>query len=235
MIGRYTRPEMGRIWELENKFAIWKEIEVLACEAQAELGQAGITREEAQTGSNTVIIFGICILLIYLILSALYESFLIPFAVILSVPCGLMGSFLLAKIMGLENNIYLQTGIIMLIGLLAKNAILIVEFALDRRRQGMSILWSAIAGSAARLRPILMTSLALVIGLLPMMFASGVGANGNSTIGTGAIGGMLIGMLTQIFIVPVLFVAFQSLQERFTPMEVEPEPEEIEAEIEKLV
>ena len=137
--------------------------------------------------------------------------------------------------MHVDNNIYLQIALIMLIGLLAKYAILIVEFALDRRRQGMSILWSAIAGSAARLRPILMTSLALVIGLLPMMFASGVGANGNSTIGTGAIGGMLIGMLTQIFIVPVLFVAFQSLQERFTPMEVEPEPEEIEAEIEKLV
>ena len=137
--------------------------------------------------------------------------------------------------LGLENNIYLQTGIIMLIGLLSKTAILITEYASDRRRAGMTLTQAAVSAAKVRLRPILMTSLALVIGLLPMMFASGVGANGNSTIGTGAIGGMLIGMLTQIFIVPVLFVAFQSLQERFTPMEVEPEPEEIEAEIEKLV
>lgn len=194
---------------------------------------SGMTREEANTGtSTTALIFVLCMVFVYLLLSAQYESYILPLAVLLSIPFGLAGSFIFAQFMGVDNNIYMQVGLIMLIGLLAKNAILIVEFAVDRRRQGMSILWSAIAGSAARLRPILMTSLALIIGLLPMMFASGVGANGNSTIGTSAIGGMLIGMLTQIFIVPVLFVAFQSLQERFTPMEVE--PADIDAEMEKL-
>ena len=194
---------------------------------------SGMTREEANTGtSTTALIFVLCMVFVYLLLSAQYESYILPLAVLLSIPFGLAGSFICAQFMGVDNNIYMQVGLIMLIGLLAKNAILIVEFAVDRRRQGMSILWSAIAGSAARLRPILMTSLAMVIGLLPMMFASGVGANGNSTIGTSAIGGMLIGMLTQIFIVPVLFVAFQSLQERFTPMEVE--SADIDAEMEKL-
>ena len=194
---------------------------------------SGMSREEANTGtSTTALIFVLCMVFVYLLLSAQYESYILPLAVLLSIPFGLAGSFIFAQFMGVDNNIYMQVGLIMLIGLLAKNAILIVEFAVDRRRQGMSILWSAIAGSAARLRPILMTSLAMVIGLLPMMFASGVGANGNSTIGTSAIGGMLIGMLTQIFIVPVLFVAFQSLQERFTPMEVE--PADIDAEMEKL-
>lgn len=194
---------------------------------------SGMTREEANTGtSTTALIFVLCMVFVYLLLSAQYESYILPLAVLLSIPFGLAGSFIFAQFMGVDNNIYMQVGLIMLIGLFAKNAILIVEFAVDRRRQGMSILWSAIAGSAARLRPILMTSLAMVIGLLPMMFASGVGANGNSTIGTSAIGGMLIGMLTQIFIVPVLFVAFQSLQERFTPMEVE--SADIDAEMEKL-
>lgn len=194
---------------------------------------SGMTREEANTGtSTTALIFVLCMVFVYLLLSAQYESYILPLAVLLSIPFGLAGSFIFAQFMGVDNNIYMQVGLIMLIGLLAKNAILIVEFAVDRRRQGMSILWSAIAGSAARLRPILMTSLAMVIGLLPMMFASGVGANGNSTIGTSAIGGMLIGMLTQIFIVPVLFVAFQSLQERFTPMEVK--SADIDAEMEKL-
>lgn len=194
---------------------------------------SGMTREEANTGtSTTALIFVLCMVFVYLLLSAQYESYILPLAVLLSIPFGLAGSFIFAQFMGVDNNIYMQVGLIMLIGLLAKNAILIVEFAVDRRRQGMSILWSAIAGSAARLRPILMTSLAMVIGLLPMMFASGVGANGNSTIGTSAIGGMLIGVLTQIFIVPVLFVAFQSLQERFTPMEVE--SADIDAEMEKL-
>lgn len=194
---------------------------------------SGMTREEANIGtSTTALIFVLCMVFVYLLLSAQYESYILPLAVLLSIPFGLAGSFIFAQFMGVDNNIYMQVGLIMLIGLLAKNAILIVEFAVDRRRQGMSILWSAIAGSAARLRPILMTSLAMVIGLLPMMFASGVGANGNSTIGTSAIGGMLIGMLTQIFIVPVLFVAFQSLQERFTPMEVE--SADIDAEMEKL-
>ena len=221
MIGRYTRPEMGRIWELENKFAIWKEIEVLACEAQAELGQAGITREEAQTGSNTVIIFGICILMIYLILSALYESFLVPFAVILSVPMGLMGSFLFAKFMGLENNIYLQTGLIMLIGLLAKTAILLTEYATQRRLSGMSLTSAALSAAKVRLRPILMTALTMIFGLLPLIVSNGVGANGNRSLGTGAVGGMLIGTLALLFIVPCLFITFQYLQEKLRPIQFE--------------
>ena len=205
MIGRYTRPEMGRIWELENKFAIWKEIEVLACEAQAELGLAGITREEAQTGSNTVIIFGICILLIYLILSALYESFLIPFAVILSVPCGLMGSFLLAKIMGLENNIYLQTGIIMLIGLVAKNGILIVEFANQKQDAGLNKREAIEQASLQRLRPILMTSASTILGLLPLTMASGEGAQGRIAMGIAVVGGMVVSTLLTLYIVPAIY------------------------------
>ena len=181
---------------------------------------AGMTREEGQTGSNsTAIIFGLCLLFVYLLLSAQYESYLLPFAVILSIPFGLMGSFIFAQIFGVTNNIYLQIALIMLIGLLAKNAILIVEFALERRRTGMSIVNAAIQGASARLRPILMTSLALIIGLLPMMFAHGVGANGNRALGVGSIGGMLIGMVLQIFIVPALFVIFQKIQEKFTPMQ----------------
>ncbi|MDE5708784.1 MAG: efflux RND transporter permease subunit, partial [Alistipes sp.] len=169
----------------------------------------GITREEAQTGSNTTIIFGICILLIYLILSALYESFIIPFAVILSVPCGLMGSFLFAKFMGLENNIYLQTGLIMLIGLLAKTAILLTEYAGDRRRAGMSLTQAAVSAAKVRLRPILMTVLTMVFGMIPLVLASGVGANGNSTLGTGVVGGMIVGTLALLFLVPTLFIVFQ--------------------------
>ena len=157
-------------------------------------------------------------LFVYLLLSAQYESYALPWAVIFSIPFGLMGSFAFAKMFGIDNNIYLQIGLIMLIGLLAKNAILIVEFALERRRTGMSITGAAIAGAAARLRPILMTSLALIIGLLPLMFASGVGANGNSSLGTGAVGGMLVGMILQIFIVPALFVIFQKIQEKISPI-----------------
>ncbi len=180
---------------------------------------SGMTREEGNSSSNaTAVIFGLCLLFVYLLLSAQYESYILPWAVILSIPFGLMGSFAFAKMFGISNNIYLQIALIMLIGLLAKNAILIVEFALERRRTGMSIINAAIAGAAARLRPILMTSLALIIGLLPMMFANGVGANGNRALGTGSVGGMLIGMILQIFIVPALFVAFQLIQEKFTPM-----------------
>lgn len=180
---------------------------------------AGMTREEETTSaSSTAIVFGLCLLFVYLLLSAQYESYILPWAVILSIPFGLMGAFIFAKIFGIENNIYLQIALIMLIGLLAKNAILIVEFALDRRKTGMSIVGAAIAGAAARLRPILMTSLAMVVGLLPLMFASGVGANGNSSLGTGAVGGMFIGMILQVLIVPALFVAFQKLQEKFSPM-----------------
>lgn len=181
---------------------------------------AGMTREEAGSGAGnaTAMIFGLCLLFVYLLLSAQYESYLLPFAVIFSIPFGLMGAFIFADIFSISNNIYLQIALIMLIGLLAKNAILIVEFALERRMTGMSIVNAAIAGAAARLRPILMTSLAMVIGLLPMMFASGVGANGNRALGTGSVGGMLVGMILQVLVVPALFVAFQTLQEKAKPI-----------------
>ena len=181
---------------------------------------SGLTREEAKSSSSsTAYIFGLVLLFVYLILSAQYESYIIPFAVILSVPFGLMGTFIFAHLMNIDNNIYLQIALIMLIGLLAKNAILIVEFAIERRRTGVSIINAAILGSKARLRPILMTSLAMIIGLLPLMFATGAGANGYNTLGTGAIGGMLIGMILQLFIVPAMFVAFQIIQEKITPYE----------------
>ena len=193
----------------------------------------GITREEAQTGSNTAIIFGICILLIYLILSALYESFLIPFAVILAVPCGLTGSFLMAKAMGLENNIYLQTGIIMLIGLLSKTAILITEYAAERRAGGMSLTQAAVSAAKARLRPILMTVLTCVFGMIPLMLSHGVGANGNSTLGSGVVGGMIVGTLALLFLVPTLFIVFQTLQEKIKPVEFTSPDWCIQAEIEE--
>lgn len=180
---------------------------------------SGMTREEASTSSNaTAYVFGLVLLFVYLILSAQYESYVLPLAVILSVPFGLMGTFVFALMRDIANNIYLQIALIMLIGLLAKNAILIVEFALDRRRTGMSIVNAAIQGAEARLRPILMTSLAMIIGLLPLMFASGAGANGNQALGTGAIGGMLIGMILQVFIVPALFVIFQKIHEKISPI-----------------
>ena len=193
----------------------------------------GITREEAQTGSNTAIIFGICILLIYLILSALYESFFVPFAVILAVPCGLTGSFLMAKAMGLENNIYLQTGIIMLIGLLSKTAILITEYAADRRAGGMSLTQAAVSAAKARLRPILMTVLTCVFGMIPLMLSHGVGANGNSTLGSGVVGGMIVGTLALLFLVPTLFIVFQTLQEKIKPVEFTSPDWCIQAEIEE--
>ena len=195
----------------------------------------GITREEAQTSSNTLIIFGICLLFIYLILSALYESYFIPFAVILAVPCGLMGSFLFAKIMGLENNIYLQTGIIMLIGLLSKTAILITEYAADRRRAGMSLSQAAVSAAKARLRPVLMTVLTCVLGMLPLVFSTGAGANGNSTLGTGVVGGMIVGTLALLFLVPTLFIVFETLQEKFKPLELDPDPQwSVRAELEEV-
>lgn len=183
----------------------------------------GMAREEANTGgSQTLFIYAVCILLIYLILACLYESFLVPWAVILSVPFGLMGSFLFAKLFGLENNIYLQTGVIMLIGLLAKTAILITEFAIERRRKGMGIVESAYSAAQARLRPILMTVLTMIFGMLPLMFASGAGANGNSSLGTDVVGGMAVGTLALLFVVPVFYIIFEYMQEKIRPpMEVE--------------
>ncbi len=183
---------------------------------------SGITREEAQqSGSSTAIVFGICFLIIYLLLSALYESYIIPFAVILSVPVGLMGAFVFAKLFGIENNIYLQTALIMLIGLLSKTAILLTEYAAERRRSGMSLVSSALSAAKARLRPVLMTVLTMVLGLLPLVVATGVGANGNRSLGVGAVGGMIIGSIGLLFLVPSLFVIFQWLQERFTPVQAQ--------------
>ena len=184
---------------------------------------AGIAREEAESTSNTAIIFVICILLIYLILSALYESFIIPLAVICSVPFGLMGSFLFAKMMGVENNIYLQTGLIMLIGLLSKTAILITEFAGENRAKGMSIARATYVAARERFRPILMTVLTMVIGMIPLMFSTGVGANGNTTIGTGVVGGMVIGTLALLFVLPAFFTFFQWLQEKVKPIKTNEE------------
>ena len=186
---------------------------------------SGLSREESKASNSTWIIFLLCFMFIYLILAAQYESYILPWAVLLSVPFGLAGCFGFTWMFGHSNDIYMQISLIMLIGLLAKNAILIVQFALERRQMGMAISWSAVLGAAARLRPILMTSLAMVIGLLPMMFASGVGKNGNQTLGAAAVGGMLIGTLCQIFVVPALFVLFQSLQEKFSPMKFEGDDE----------
>ena len=193
---------------------------------------SGLTRSEASSSNSTALIFVLCFIFIYLILSAQYESYILPLAVVLSVPFGLAGAFGFTQLFGHSNDIYMQISLIMLIGLLAKNAILIVQFALERRETGMAISWSGVLGAAARLRPILMTSLAMIIGLLPMMFASGVGKNGNQTLGAAAVGGMLIGTLLQIFVVPTLFVIFQSLQEKVSPMKFEDdENPEIAAEL----
>jgi len=177
----------------------------------------GMSREEASTGNTTTLVFIVCIVLIYLILCALYESLMIPFAIILSVPFGLAGSFLFARLWGLENNIYMQTGLIMLIGLLSKTAILLTEYASNRRRQGMSITTAALSAAKARLHPILMTSMTMVSGMLPMMFSQGVGANGNISVGVGTVGGMLLGTAGLLFVVPSLFIIFQSIEERVMP------------------
>lgn len=197
-----------------------------------ELG--GISREESATGNNAIIIFAICATLVFLILAGLYESLLLPLVVIISIPCGLMGSFLFAKLFGLENNIYLQTGLIMLIGLLAKTAILITEYAGERRKSGMTLKQAAVGAAKARLRPILMTALTMIFGMLPLMFASGVGANGNSTLGTGAVGGMVVGTLTLLFLVPALWMVFQKIQERFSPVEPKNPDWALSAELERV-
>ncbi|MDD6891655.1 MAG: efflux RND transporter permease subunit, partial [Bacteroidales bacterium] len=243
--------------ETDNRFNLYSSITVNASVAEgystgegqkaiAEVAQAvlpagysyeygGMAREEANnaSGSGTVFIYGVCVFLIYLILVCLYESFLIPWAVILSVPFGLMGSFLFAKLFGLENNIYLQTGVIMLIGLLAKTAILITEFAVERRRKGMGIIESAYTAAQVRLRPILMTVLTMIFGMLPLMFSTGAGANGNSSLGTGVVGGMAIGTLALLFVVPVFYIVFEYLQEKVRkPMQVEMD-EQVRLEMER--
>ncbi len=192
---------------------------------------SGLTRSEQESSNTTAIIFVLCLTFVYLILSAQYESYLVPLAVILSVPFGLAGAFLFTNLFGKNNDIYMQIALIMLMGLLAKNAILIVQFALERRQTGMAISWSAVLGATARLRPILMTSLAMIIGLLPMLMPWGVGYNGNMTLGAAAIGGMLIGMLCQIMIVPALFYIFQTLQERFKPVTFEDDNASADSEI----
>jgi hydrophobic/amphiphilic exporter-1 (mainly G- bacteria), HAE1 family len=177
---------------------------------------SGLSREEMAGGSQTVFIFLLCVIFVYFLLAAQYESYILPLAVLFSLPVGLAGVFVFDKIFGVDNNIYTQITLIMLVGLLAKNAILIVEYAVDRRRKGMSIANAAIDGATARLRPILMTSFAFILGLLPLMLSSGVGAAGNTSIGTGAVGGMLIGTIFGVFVIPALFIIFQSLQERIS-------------------
>ena len=204
--------------EVAKRFNLYSSINV---NVNAQMGYSSGEVQNAikEVAAQTLLI---CVVLIYLILSCLYESFLIPLAVILSVPFGLMGSFLFAKLFGLENNIYLQTGVIMLIGLLAKTAILITEFAVERRRRGMGIIESAYSAAQARLRPILMTVLTMIFGMLPLMFATGAGANGNSSLGTGVVGGMLIGTLALLFVVSVFYITFEYLQEKIRkPMQVE--------------
>ena len=186
--------------------------EVLPATCSYEFG--GLSREESKTTNNAALIFVLCMVLIYLILCALYESVFIPFAVLLSVPCGLMGSFLFAWLFGLENNIYMQTGLIMIIGLLAKTAILLTEYAGKRRSEGMTLAQAAYSAAKVRLRPILMTVLSMVFGLVPLMMAHGVGANGSRSLATGVIGGMIVGTLALLFLVPSLFIAFQYIQER---------------------
>ena len=197
---------------------------------------SGLTRSEQESSNSTAMIFILCFVFVYLILSAQYESYILPLAVILSIPFGLAGAFIFTMLFGHSNDIYMQISLIMLVGLLAKNAILIVEFALERRRTGMAIKYAAILGAGARLRPILMTSLAMVIGLLPLMFASGVGHNGNQTLGAAAVGGMLIGTLCQVFVVPALFSVFQYLQERVKPLVFDDEADrKVKKELEQYV
>ncbi len=211
-----------------------KAIEEVAAEVLPDgygLDYSGLTRSEQESSNSTGIIFALCLVFVYLILSAQYESYILPLAVILSIPFGLAGAFIFTNLFGHSNDIYMQIALIMLIGLLAKNAILIVQFALARRMTGMAIRYSAILGAGARLRPILMTSLAMIIGLLPLMFASGVGKNGNQTLGAAAVGGMLIGTLCQLFVVPALFVVFQWLQEKFRPIDFHDNSHSSESEI----
>jgi HAE1 family hydrophobic/amphiphilic exporter-1 len=193
---------------------------------------SGLTREEISSGSQSLYIFILCLLFVYFLLSAQYESYILPFAVLLTLPIGLSGTYIFARLTGIGSNIYVQISLIMLIGLLSKNAILIVEFALDRRRNGMGIVQAAIEGAEARLRPILMTSFAFIFGIMPLMFATGAGAFGNRSIGTGAVGGMFIGTVFGIFAIPVLFIIFQTLQEKIRR---KPNPADLEDDDEELI
>ena len=192
---------------------------------------SGLTRSEQESSSSTMIIFALCLTFVYLILSAQYESYLVPLSVILSIPFGIAGAFIFTDLFGKNNDIYMQIALIMLIGLLAKNAILIVQFALERRRTGMALSWSAVLGASARLRPILMTSLAMIIGLMPLLIPIGVGYNGNMTLGAAAIGGMLIGMICQLLVVPALFYIFQYLQEKVKPLEFDDDNAAVDTEL----
>jgi HAE1 family hydrophobic/amphiphilic exporter-1 len=182
-----------------------------------EVEFTGLSREELASGSQTLLIFLLSLVFVYFILAAQYESYILPLIVIISLPLGVMGAFLGQKLAGLENNIYFQIALIMLVGLLAKNAILIVEFAVQRRHHGETLVMSAINAAKARLRPILMTSFAFIFGLLPLIFATGIGAVGNRSIATGAAVGLLIGTFLGLVVIPVLFVIFQYLQEKITP------------------
>ena len=192
---------------------------------------SGLTRSEQESSSSTMIIFALCLTFVYLILSAQYESYLVPLSVILSIPFGIAGAFIFTDLFGKQNDIYMQIALIMLIGLLAKNAILIVQFALERRRTGMALSWASVLGAQARLRPILMTSLAMIIGLMPLLIPIGVGYNSNMTLGAAAIGGMLIGMICQLLIVPALFYIFQYLQEKVKPLEFDDDNATVDTEL----
>ena len=192
---------------------------------------SGLTRSEQESSSSTMIIFALCLTFVYLILSAQYESYLVPLSVILSIPFGIAGAFIFTDLFGKQNDIYMQIALIMLIGLLAKNAILIVQFALERRRTGMALSWASVLGAQARLRPILMTSLAMIIGLIPLLIPIGVGYNGNMTLGAAAIGGMFIGMICQLLIVPALFYIFQYLQEKVKPLEFDDDNAAVDTEL----
>ena len=205
-----------------DAIAAVNEVAAQTLSADYTIDYSGLTREEVNAGSQTILIFILCIIFVYFLLSAQYESFIQPFSVILSLPFGVMGAFVGQKLMGLENNIYFQIALIMLVGLLAKNAILIVEFALQRRRHGESIAMSAINAAKARLRPILMTSFAFIFGMLPLVFATGIGATGNKSIGTGAAIGLLIGTIFGVVVIPVLYVIFQFIQEKIKPVKFEP-------------
>ena len=200
-----------------------QEVSSTALPANYTVDFSGLTREEISAGNQTVFIVILSILFVYFILAAQYESYLIPLAVLLSLPVGIMGAYLTTKFTGLEANIYFQIALIMLLGLLAKNAILIVEFAMQRRKSGLSIVDAALEGAKVRLRPILMTSFAFIIGLLPLVFAGGIGAAGNRSIGTGAVGGLLIGTILGVFVIPILYMLFQWLQEKISKKKVHSE------------